>query len=346
MVDIYPTLDQKIKQLSNGQNLQLRRGDWIFERILHKTNRFLVYDTQSKKDPLYLIPEEDFEKRWVHSTVVRLTRIDNDENQIKGLLNEFNLRKKIDYSACPHLLTFHDQGFIHWNNSHYYACRYDDPCRDFHYWVNIDHQGLEIEALDCFRIARGCLEGFKYLQEHNLYLTQFDEKNLYVGSFSEDRGNFFRIMFKGTDSKQDKWALKRHIFSPPETETNDLYKSYAFSVGVMILWAIYTTNGKGGEFPQDLWNNPNKVGEYIKTAVDICYKEGKEKPDHKDYFRVFLEDLMKPKLADRLELDNLLKYKWIVESDKLDYEEYTREVEENERAKQKEKEEEEKNKFN
>jgi hypothetical protein len=335
-----------VQKHGKGKSWNLKRGDYIFERILSKTDQFLVYDTQSKKKPLYTIAEEKFEEEWIHSTVIRLTKLLANDSGIKSLFDLFETRKKIDYEKCPHLVTFHDQGVIQWQDKIYYACRYDDPCRDFNYWINVDHQGLEIEALDCFRIARGCLEAFNYLEGQNLWLNQFNDKNLYVGSFSEDRGNFFRIMFKGDSTKPSSFKLERGQFAPPESETNDLYKSYAFSVGLMILWAIYTTNNKGGEFPSDIHKDTSKLSEIIKNAVEICYKEGKEKPDHKDMFKVFLEDLLEPNVEKRRKASELLTYKWIVESDKLDYEEYQREVEENERAKQKEKEEEEKNKFN
>jgi len=155
-------------------------------------------------------------------------------------------------------------------------------------------------------------------------------------------------MFKGHKNKSAPFTTfqKKHLFSPPESDSKDIYKSYSFSVGLMILWAIYTTNNKANEFPHDLHSNTNKLAELIKNAVDICYKEGKEKPEHKELFKVFLEDLLEPNLDKRRSAKELLTYKWIIESDKLDYEEYQREVEENERAKQKEKEEEEKNKFN
>lgn len=340
------SVNELVQKVGKGREWKLKRGDYIFERILSKTEEFLVYDTQSKKKPLYTIPEEKFEEEWIHSTVVRLTKLAADEGKIKSLFDQFDFRKKIDYEKCPHLLTFHDQGIIQWQKELFYACRYDDPCRDFNYWINVDHQGLEIEALDCFRIARGCLEAFNYLESNGLWLSQFNDRNLYVGSFSEDRGNFFRIMFKGDSNKKSSWKLERSQFAPPEAETSDLYKSYAFSVGLMILWAIYNTNGKGGDFPTDLHKDQSKLTETIKNAVEICYKEGKEKSEHKDMFKIFLEDLLEPNMDKRRKASELLTYKWIVESDKLDYEEYQREVEENERAKQKEKEEEEKNKFN
>jgi hypothetical protein len=342
------TVLEKVQKLASGRKFDLRRGDYIFERILAKTDKFLVYDTQSKKKPLYTIPEEKFEEEWTHSTVVRLTKLSTDDNRSKALLDQFEIRKSINYETCPHLLTFHDQGLIQWGGNVYYATRYDDPCRDFEYWVNVDHQGLEIEALDCFRLARGCLESFAYLEEGGFVLTQFNQKNLYVGSFSEDRGNFFRTMFKGHKNKSAEFPhfKNKSMFSAPESEGKDIYKSHSFTVGLMILWAIYTTNNKGNEFPHDIHANASKLSDLIKNAVDICYKEGKEKPEHKELFKVFLEDLLEPNLEKRRSAKELLTYKWIIESDKLDYEEYQREVEENERAKQKEKEEEEKNKFN
>jgi len=342
------TVVDKVLKLSKDRKFTLKRGDYIFERILAKTDSFLVYDTQSKQKPLYTIPEEKFEEEWTHSSVIRLTKLPNDEDQIRTLLDEFHIRKEIDYESCSHLLSFYDQGLIQYGEDIYYATRYDDPCRDFDYWISVDHQGLEIEALDSFRLARGCLEAFTYLETNGFVLTQFDDKNLYVGSFSEDRGNFFRIMFKGHKDKSAPFngLQRRHRFSPPETETTDIYKSYAFSVGLMIVYSILQTNNKGSELPNNIYADTSKLGDLIKTAVDLCYKEGKEKPENKELFKVFLEDLLEVNIAKRRSPQELLTYKWIIESDKLDYEEYQRELEENERAKQKEKEEEEKNKFN
>ncbi len=342
------TVAEKVAALAKDRKFTLRRADYIFERILAKTDKFLVYDTQSKQKPLYTIPEDRFEEEWTHSSVIRLTKLPNDETKIRELLDAFAIRKEIDYEACSHLLSFYDQGLIQYGEDVYYATRYDDPCRDFDYWISVDHQGLEIEALDAFRLARGCLEAFSYLEENGFVLTQFDDKNLYVGSFSEDRGNFFRIMFKGHKDKSAPFngLARRHRFSPPETETTEIYKSYAFSVGLMIVYSILQTNNKGGDVPNNLYADTSKLPELIKTAVDLCYKEGKEKPENKELFKVFLEDLLETDVKKRRSPKELLTYKWIIESDKLDYEEYQRELEENERAKQKEKEEEEKNKFN
>jgi len=337
-----------VQNLAKGRNFSLKRGDYIFERILAKTDNFLVYDTQSKDKPLYTIPEEKFEEEWTHSSVIRLTKLPADEAKIKALFDQFQIRKEINYEACSHLLTFHDQGLIQFGEDVYYATRYDDPCRDFDYWISVDHQGLELEALDAFRLARGCLEAFAYLEENGFVLNQFDDKNLYVGSFSEDRGSFFRIMFKGSKDKSAPFTglARRHRFSPPETQTSDIYKSYSFSVGLMIVYSILQTNNKGGEFPNNIYADQSKLKDLIQSAVDICYKEGKEKAENKELFKVFLEDLLEVDVAKRRSAKDLLTYKWIIESDKLDYEEYQRELEENERAKQKEKEEEEKNKFN
>jgi len=342
-------LVKEVNTLASGRKFTLKRGDWIFERILARTKNFLVYDTQSKIKPLYTIAEDKFEEEWVHSTVIRLTQLNTDGKRSKHLFDQFEVRKSINYETCPHLLTFHEQGLIKWNEKLYYATRYDDPCRDFEYWATVDHNGLEIEALDCFRLARGACEAFSYLEENKYALTQFDQRNLYVGSFSEDRGNFFRIMFKGDKSSSGPFEISKGKFGAPEKDAKDLaalYRAYTYSVGLMILWAIFVTNNKANEFPEDCHKDTKKVGDLIKTAVDLCYKEGKEKPEHKEMFKVFLEDLLEPTSDKRKSAKELLTYKWIIESDKLDYEEYNREVEENERAKQKEKEEEEKNKFN
>jgi hypothetical protein len=121
------SLESTVTGLAKDRTFTLRRGDWIFERILAKTDKFLVYDTQSKKKPLYTIPEEKFEEEWVHSTVIRLTKLTNDSDKTKALFDLFDVRKSINYEQCPHLLTFHEQGLIQWSNNLYYAVRYDDP---------------------------------------------------------------------------------------------------------------------------------------------------------------------------------------------------------------------------
>lgn len=42
------TVAEKVAPLANDRKFALRRADYIFERILAKTDKFLVYDTQSK----------------------------------------------------------------------------------------------------------------------------------------------------------------------------------------------------------------------------------------------------------------------------------------------------------
>jgi len=207
--------------------------------------------------------------------------------------------------------------------------------------------GVEIETLDTFRLARGCLEAFVYLEENGYVLTQFDEHNIYATSFSEDRANFFRIMFKGHKDKNAPFngLERKHKFSPPEKESKEIYKSYAFSTGLMVLWAVFKTYNKEGEFPNNIHSNPSKLKELIKTVVDLCYKEGKGKAELKDPFDTFLSSLLEPDIGKRESPKELLKYKWISECDKLDDDEYRKECEAYEEAKKKEKEEEDKNKF-
>lgn len=339
---------EKAKKLAEGRPFNFRRGNHMFEKVLAKTDNFVVYETQSRAKPVNTIPDDRLQEEWVHSSVVRLTELPNDEAKIKALFDEFALRKEIDYDTCYHLVTFHDQGLIQFGDSVFYATRYDDPCRDFNYWVDVDHQGLEIEALDTFRLARGALESFVYLEENGFVLTQFDGSNVYAGSFSEDRACFFKIMFKGhKDKNAPVTSLQnRHKFSPPEIESSNIYKSYSFSIGLMILYAVYSTHGKVAEFPTKIYADQSKLKDLIKTGVDLCYKEGNGKAEHKELFKVFLEDILEVDINKRRTPKELLTYKWIIESDKEDYAEYQREVEENEKAKQKEKEEEEKNKFN
>jgi hypothetical protein len=321
----------------------------MFEKVLVKTDKFVVYETQSRAKPVNTIPDDRLQEEWVHTSVVRLTELPNDEAQIKALFDLFDLRKGMDFDACYHLVMFHDQGLIQYGDSACYAVRYDEPCRDFNYWIDVDHQGLEIEALDTFRLARGALEAFVYLEEQGYVLTQFDGSNVYAGSFSEDRACFFKIMFKGhKDKSAPTGPLVQHKgkFSPPETDTPNIYKSYSFTVGLMILYAIYSTHGKAAEFPTKIYSDHSKLKELIKNGVELCYKEGNGKAEHKDLCKVFLDDLLEVDVNKRRTAKELLSYKWIIESDKEDYAEYQREVEENEKAKAKEKEEEEKNKFN
>ena len=58
-------------------------------------------------------------------------------------------------------------------------------------------RATEIELLDVYRLAKGALASFNYLEENSYILTKFNEHNFFVGSFSEDRPNFFRLLFKG-----------------------------------------------------------------------------------------------------------------------------------------------------
>eukprot|EP00330_Aristerostoma_sp_ATCC50986_P010629 CAMPEP_0114588806 /NCGR_PEP_ID=MMETSP0125-20121206/11423_1 /TAXON_ID=485358 ORGANISM="Aristerostoma sp., Strain ATCC 50986" /NCGR_SAMPLE_ID=MMETSP0125 /ASSEMBLY_ACC=CAM_ASM_000245 /LENGTH=338 /DNA_ID=CAMNT_0001785399 /DNA_START=9 /DNA_END=1025 /DNA_ORIENTATION=+ len=337
------SLADTIKKVSAGRKLDFKRDDIIFEKVIEKYGDSRVYDTQNRLKPVHSIPDDDWEKEWSHSKNVRLTKLRNDENQIKELFDLFDTRMTIDYTACGDLLRFYSQGILTWGDNYFYADCMDGATRTFDYWIHCDHKGTEIETLDAYRLINGALRAFNYLEENGYVLTRFDDQNFYVGSFSEDRPNFFRTMFYGNKNKNTNVSFaNKNKFSPPENESSNIYKSYGYSAGLMTLYAILATNNKKDDFS----NSHDKVGDMIKAAAALIYKEGCRKPEHKDFFITFFEDLMAKDVEKRVSAKELLTYKWITECHRLDYEEYQRQLEEIKREKEKEKEEEEKNKFN
>jgi len=339
------TLAETVQKLAEGRTFSLKKGHYSLTKTALVNDKFTVYEVEPKKDPTWDSSGNRIDDdQWKHSTVIRLTELHNEE-QIRKLFEQFDLRKTIDNEKCSSIVAFHDQGIFGFQDKLYHATRYDEPFRDLHYWITVDHVGAEIDILDVYRLARGCLEVFEYLGENGYVLTQFDEHNVYATSLSEDRANFFKVMFKGQKKSEipNDILHKRHRFSPPETETKDIYKSYSFSLGLMLIWVLFETNNKAAEFPKDLYTNPDIIGNLIQACVEIAYKSGAPNQQLKESFRVFLEDLLQVNQDKRKNAKELLTYKWIIESDKLDYEEYKKECEEYQKALAKEKEENEKN---
>jgi len=340
------SLTDTVQKLAEGREFNLRKGQYSLVKTSFQNNNFRVYEVETKRDPTWdSNGKKVVDESWSHSTVIRLSKLPNDEEKIRGLFDQFQIRKSITKDQCPSLVTFHDQGIFQYHDELYYAIRYDEPFRDYAYWINVDHQGTEIDALDVYRLARGSLEVFAYLEENGYVLTQYDEHNVYATSLSEDRANFFRVMFKGHKDKSAPFTAlqRRHRFAPPETESKEIYKSYSFTMGLLMIWGILATNNKLGEFPDNIHSNTGGIDALIKSAVSTLYKEGSANQQQREALQVFLEEVLQADIGKRKSAKELLTFKWIVESDKLDYEEYKKECDEYEKAVAKEKEENEKN---
>jgi len=323
----------KVNNLAQDRIFSLNKSDYVFQRVAFKNDKFVIYEIMSKARPIYRISEAEQDEEWRHSAVVRVTRLPDNEADIKALFDLFELRTSIKYEECPDLVVFYDQGLTKYGDEIYYLIRYDDPVRTFDHYINVDHRAVEIDPLDCFRLIRGALSAFAYLEENGYILTQFDDQNLYVGSFSEDRGCFYKIMFKGHKDKNAKVdsISKRYKFSAPETESRDIYKSYAFSAGLMTLYAIYTTHQAKSEFPDKLYEDTGLISEVIEKAASFVYKDEADK-EAKEQFIAFFNDVLEPSIEKRKKPRALLGCLYIVQSDQTDYEQYLKEVENNERV--------------
>ena len=141
-------------------------------------------------------------------------------------------------------------------------------------------------------------------------------------------------MFKGHKDKNAKVdsISKRYKFSSPEIETTEIYKSYAFSAGLMTLYAIYTTYQAKNEFPENLYEDTGKIAEVVEKAASFLYKDEADK-EAKEQFVAFFGDVLEPNIEKRKKPKDLLASSYIVQSDKNDYEQYLKEVENCERRK-------------
>lgn len=317
-----------VEKLAQGRDFNLRKSDFSTTKTSFSAKNFTVFEVESKKEFIWTQDGKKENEEWKPSTVIRSTKLPNNEEQIKALFDQFEVRKSIDYEKCSSLLAFHEQGIIKFNDELYHITRYDQPFRDIGFWINVDYQGIEIENLDVFRLARGCLEVLEYLETNGYVLTQFDEHNIYATSLSEARANFFKVMFKGHKDKNAPFTAlqKRHRFSPPETESKDIYKSYSFSLGLILIWTIYATNKNEEQFPKAVHSNPSVIPDIIQYAVNTLYKS--QNLELKDLFKIFLEELLQVDIAKRRSAKELLTFKWIIEGDKLDYQEYQKECSE------------------
>lgn len=331
-----------LKTFAQGKTFTLNKNDYSLMKVVYRNNELTIYTTKRKA-----VTKETKPPKWEHSTVIRLTKLSNSEEKIRSLLDLSELRIKMNYDSCPDLVRFYDQNISKYGDNLYHIIRYDDPLRTFEDFVLRDHQNSSLEPLDCFRIARGALSAFAYLEENNYVLTQFDAHNLYIASFSEDRRSPCKIMFKGyagTYLAVNSCIARRHKFSPPETETQNIYRSYLFSLGLMILYAIFYTNDKADMFPLDLYNQPKKIKGLIPQAIQLLHKKkgaknGEKKPSaidkvlgifkpgsKKTALNGFLEDLLEVDFLKRKTPRELLSSAYILKYDELDYKEYKKEV--------------------
>ncbi len=319
-----------VAKLAKGRVFDLRKSHYSFIKTSYISEEFVVYEVESLKN----FQSESFEKGKVtkskNSTVIRIRPLPTEDIHIKLLFDLFDCRRAINTKKCLSLLTFYDQGIFEYSNNFYYAVRYDEPLRDLNIWITEDYLGLPIDLIDLYRIASNCLEAFDYLEDNGYVLTQFDEKNIYATSISENRANFIKIMFKGyqTTSFKTNLTLERLKFYPPETETSDIYRSYVFSLGLIIIWAIFQTN-KIFSFPIDIYSNPNTISTLITRAVDLIFKDSiSPLKSYKEPFRNFLESCLQIDIENRESPKQLLSSEWICESYKFDFEDYKKERDE------------------
>jgi len=336
----------KVLKLTSGRKLEFRSHDYIFVRILVKSGNTTIYEVEEKDIPIYIVPDELYEQYYHHSPVVRLTKLTNDDTALEHRFFTSGIRMGIDSKACRHLIQYDQEGLVDWNGNLYHAVKYEDPCVSLHDWVTVDHAELNIKPLEVYRLIKGGLESFEYLEKNGYVLTQYDPKNIFAGAYFEDRFNFFRLMFKG--HKDPKAAFpyfkEKTQFSPPESEPVDIYKSYEFSLGLLAVWAILSTFGKGADFLPNYHDQANSADLHAKIKQGCTELfEGDDEPEPKALTEAILTALVEYDIKKRRTPKELLAEKYFEYFAGQDEEEYKREIEENERERKKMEEEEKKN---
>jgi len=338
----------KVLKLTQGRNLDFKSHNYIFVRVLTRFKNSLVYEVEDKDIPIYIVPDELYEQYYTHSPVVRLTKLTNDDKELEHRFTISQTRLGIDSTKCPFLIKYEQEGLIEWNGSLYHAVKHDDPCTSLWDWVTVEHAELNIKPLEVYRLIKGGLEAFKFLEENSYVLTQYDPHNIFAGAYFEDRFNFFRLMFKGHKDPKAAFTYfnknNKTQFSPPEDEPVDIYKSYEFTLGIIALWAILRTFGKGDTFLQNYWDasTAGDIQAKIKTACDELF-EGDDDPEPRQLTEVLLASLTQHDIKKRKTPKEYLSEKYFEYYAKQDEEEYQREIEENERERKKMEEEEKKN---
>ena len=338
---------ETVQKLASASKFTLSRSEYLFQKVQFKNSKFVVYQVRAKKKDAEYNSQESEKEEWTHSMVIRMTKLNGYGDKLKDLFSLYDARLSMDYNACPDIVKFYDQGLSQYGDSIYHIARYDDPVRTFNRFISQDYNDTPIKPLDCFRVIRGALSAFTYFEEQRYILTEFTGDNLYVGSFSEDRRSFVKVMFKGHRDKNRGVSFPKfgRFFTPPEDECKDLYKSCSFSLGLMILYAINVTNGL--EFSYSTPEVIIKIKSLIKGGADLLYageaedekkKSGlfsfvrkasknqkNEKVLTKKTFKSFIEDLLELDVYKRKSPKELLKHKYIIESDEIDYQNYLKE---------------------
>jgi len=66
-------------------------------------------------------------------------------------------------------------------------------------------------------------------------------------------------MFKGHKNVKAEFPYfkNKHDFSPPESNNDDIYKSYVYVTGLLVVWALYNTFEFGNDWNKNNWKNEN-----------------------------------------------------------------------------------------
>lgn len=337
----------RAKSFNHPENPSLRKTDYLFKKVLYKNEKIVVYEVFPKEKQV----DHNKTEVWSHSTVIRMTKLSTkEEDEVKKFFILNNTRLSINYDECPDLVRFYCQGLTRYGDDSYHLVLYDNPLRTFGHFIDVDHEGTEISLLDCFRLIRGALSAFAYLDTNRYILTQFDENNLYVGSFAEDRRALFKVLFKGYYDRNhpNVFFKTKHRFSPPEVGSNDVYKSHCYTLGLMVLYAVIKTYNQEGleDFTIQNAGNTANVKTRINTTVELLFAKKKKKKSFKvlqkvkqlifskkvkdknlmkNSFKDLLEDLLEPNLEKRKNVKDILKSKFLSEYDIIDYQDYVKE---------------------
>ena len=246
----------KINDNFKNQEMKLCNHNYQYVKVVCKYENTLIYQIEDKKKPSYMMDYQEFKKVYEHPMVIKLKKLEDDYEKIKKIAEISKIRTSLDPIKCPPLLKYHEQGIIQYDNIFYHAAKYDDPFQNLQTWITVKRLNKPLKPLEAYMLLKNILESFVYLENNSLILNQFDTFNIFAGSEFEDRFNQFRLNFKGFigEKELNYPSINKNLFYSPEKELNFSCKNYVFSLGLILIWCVFSTHSK-------LWNFRSNLGD-------------------------------------------------------------------------------------
>lgn len=246
--------------------MSLNIRDFVFEETVRKGKNYYIY-----KVSLRNASKDD--QSYTRRTLLKIQRI-TDEKALEEEIRIINIRMQLDSEAIRKVYGY---SIFSLNEKKYLAVHYEKDEITLEDWVTNYWAPNIFNHRVLWKLAIRSLEALKYIQEKKLYLLKFDPSTILMEMLTHDNG-LFKLEFFGELQVPDKIPkIDFGEFSPPETDQGqDIYKSYVFSFGLIMLWCVLKCGSEKDWRPDFYLNtveNQKALRTLCKSTVDYGQTE-------------------------------------------------------------------------